>query len=95
MGLRLLAHGSTEAIDLVQDHLAHLRDLLDDFEVEVEGCGAGGLVRGVVPDVQVGVLEGFLDGDAGRGIEGEHAVQEVQGVWVGVGEEGWKETLGM
>ncbi len=40
-----------EAHHLVQDHLPHLRYLLDHLEVEVEGGGARRLVARVVPDV--------------------------------------------
>lgn len=53
----------SEASDLIQDHLAHLANILYDFEVEVEGCWAAGLVGGIVPDVEIWVLESFLDGD--------------------------------
>lgn len=87
VGLRLLADGSAEANNLVKDHLAHILDIIDDLEVEVECCGACGLVGGVMPDVQVWVLESFLDGDTGGGVKGQHAVQQVQGVGVGVGEQ--------
>lgn len=78
-GLRLglLPDNGAEADDFVVDHPAHFLDVVDDFEVEVEGCGASGLVGGVVPDVQVGVFEGFLDGNAGGRVEGEHAVEEI------------------
>lgn len=94
VSLRLLPHGSAEVDDFLVDHLAHLSDVLDDFEVEVEGRGAGGFVGGIVPDVQVGVLEGLLDGDTRGGVEGEHAVEEVEGVGVGVGEEAVEGDLG-
>ncbi len=83
-----------EAEDLVEDHLAHLADVLDDLEVEVEGGGAVGLVAGVVPDVEVRVLEGLLDADAAGRVEGEHAVQEVQRVRVRVREERRERLLG-
>lgn len=69
VGLRLLADGSAEADDLIEDHLAHVGDFVDNLEVEVEGCGAVRLVGGVMPDVQVGVLESLLDGDTRRRIE--------------------------
>lgn len=87
VSLRLLADGSAEADDLVENHLAHVGDFVDDLEVEIEGRGAVWLVRGVVPDVQVGVLEGLLDGDTRRRIECQHAVQQVQRVGVGLGEQ--------
>lgn len=40
-----------------------------------------------MPNVQVWMLQGILDGDTGGWVEGEHAVEEIQGVGVGVREE--------
>jgi len=54
----------SEASDLVQDHLAHLTDIFYDFEVEVEGCRAARLIGGIMPDVEVWVLESLLDRDS-------------------------------
>ena len=87
VGLRLLADGSAEADDLVEDHLAHLRHFVDDLKVEVESGGAVWLIRGIVPDVQVGVLEGLLDRDTRRRIERQHTVQQVQRIGVGLREQ--------
>lgn len=84
----------SEPVDLVQDHLAHLAHVLYDLEVEVESCGAAGLVRGVVPDVEVRVFEGGLNGDPGGRVEGQHVVEEVERVGVGVGEERGEGSLG-
>lgn len=94
VGLRLLADGGAEAHDLVEDHLTHLGDVVDNFKVEVKGRRAGGLVRGIVPDVQVWVFERLLDGDARGWVKGQHAVQQVQGVRVGVGEKPLEGDLG-
>ncbi len=88
------AHRMPKPLHLVQNHEPHLGDLFHDLEAEVEGGGARQLVRGVVPDAQVAVLEGLLDVDAGRGVEGEHQVQEVQGVRVGAREELLEGDLG-
>lgn len=98
LGCGLLAGLDTdvlsESLDFVQDHLAHLADVLDDFEVEVEGGGAAGLVGSVVPDVQVWVLEGGLDGNSGRRVKGQHLVEQVERIGVGVREEGLEGSLG-
>lgn len=83
-----------EPVDLVEDHFAHLSHVLDHLEVEVESGGALGLVRGIVPDLKVGVFEGLLYADAGCGVEGKHLVEEVEGVGVGVGEERREGLLG-
>jgi len=48
---RLDSHMLSESVDFVQDHLTHLSDVLDDFEIEVECSRASRLVGGIVPDV--------------------------------------------
>lgn len=83
----LLSDDVAEALHLVEDHLLHLADVVDDLEVEVEGLRADGLVGRVVPDVQVSVLQRGFDGDALRRVEGEHLVKQVERVGVGVAEE--------
>lgn len=83
----LLSDEVAEALDFVEDHALHLRDVVDDLEVEVEGLRADGFVGCIVPDVQVLVLQGGFDGDALRWVEGEHLVQQVERVGVGVAEE--------
>lgn len=93
-GARRGADELAEAEDLIQDHLAHLADVLDHLEVEVECGRAVGLVRGVVPDLEVGVLKGLLDRGARGRVEGEHAIEQVEGVRVGVGEERAERLLG-
>ena len=62
---RLDAHMLSKSRHLLQNHLAHLAYIFHDLEIEVEGCGAARLVGGIVPDVEVRVLEGFFDGDSG------------------------------
>lgn len=63
-----------ESADFVEDHGAHVRNLVDGFESEVESGRALWLVGGVVPDGEVAVLERLLDCNTLAGIEGEHAV---------------------
>jgi hypothetical protein len=62
---RLDTHMLSKSMDLFQNHLAHLAYILNYFKVKVEGCRTAGLVGGVVPDVEVWVLERGLDGDSG------------------------------
>lgn len=83
-----------EAVDLVQDHLSHVAHVVDDLKVKVEGGRAVGLVRLVVPDLEVRVLEGFFDGDTRRRIKREHAVEEIEGVGVRVREQLLEGLLG-
>lgn len=94
VSLRLLADGSAEADDLFKDHLAHVGDFVDDLEVEVESRGAVWLVGGIVPNVQVGVLESLLDRDTRRRIKCQHAVQQVQRIRVGLREQLLEGDLG-
>ena len=77
----------SEPLNLGQDHLAHLGHIFYNFEGKVESVAAGGLIRGIVPDLQILVSEGLLDGDTRRGVEGEHLVEEIEGLRVGFGEE--------
>lgn len=85
--LLLLANDGTECDNFVQNHLSHLADVFNHLEVEVKGSRARGLVRGIVPDVQVAMLQGFFDGDTLGRIKRQHAVEKVQSVEVGAGEE--------
>lgn len=60
----------SETSDFVQDHLTHLGHLVDNFEAKVERCGACWLIRGVMPDGEISMLEGIFDGDALGWIKG-------------------------
>jgi hypothetical protein len=75
--LWLLSHVSAETTDLVEDHLSHFLDILNNLEVEVKGRGASGFIGRIVPDSQVAMLKGFFNRDTGRGVEGKHAIQQV------------------
>lgn len=88
------SHVLAEPEDLVKDHLAHLAHVLDHLEVEVEGRRAVGLIARIVPYLQVGVLERRLNADAARRVKGKHAVQQIQRVRVGGGEELGERLLG-
>ena len=69
VGAGLDADELAEALHLIEDHLLHLADVVHHLEVEVEGLGAHRLVRRVVPDVQVPVLQRRLHRDALRRVE--------------------------
>lgn len=85
--LKRSAHFTSEASNFVEDDCSELGDLLDNLEAEIEFCRTSGLVTRIVPDGEVWVLEGFFGGDALGGDEGEHLLQQVEGVRVGTGEE--------
>lgn len=78
---------TSEASDFVKDDCSELRNLLDNFEAEVEFCGTSGLIAGVVPDGKVWVLESFFGGNTLSRDESKHLLQQVQGVGIGTGEE--------
>lgn len=81
-----ISYSLTEHSNLVQDHLAHLWNVFHDLKVKVECCRTVWLVGCIMPDGEVRMLESLLDRDSFARIEGQHAVQEVQGVLVGIGE---------
>lgn len=83
----LLSYVSAETDDFVKDHLPHFLDIFNDFKVEVESGWARRLVRCIVPNMEVWVLEGVLDGNTRRRVECEHTVKEIKGIRVGVLEE--------
>ena len=83
-----------EPEDLIENHLAHLSDILNNLEVEVERGRAVGLVASIVPNSKVGVLESVLNADTAGRVESEHAVEEIEGVGVGLGEERLEGLLG-
>lgn len=58
-----------EVVNFLEDSPAHVADVVHDLKVEVECCRAVGLVGGVVPDLQVWVLERLLHTDAAGGIK--------------------------
>src|SRR5437868_3536971 len=62
-GLAWLLHPDhvPKAINLLQDHLTHLRDVFDNLKAEIKGLRTGRLVGDVMPDVEVAVLESFFD----------------------------------
>jgi hypothetical protein len=93
-GQRLASHLVAELDHLLQDHLAHLRHFVDNLKAEVKGGWTDGLVAGVVPNAEVGVLERLLYRDAGGWVEGEHLVQKVEGIRVCVGEETLERDFG-
>lgn len=89
LALLLLDGGTdvvTEAPNFVVDGNSQIRDLLELFEPEIEELGAGRFIGRVVPDGKVLVLKSLLGSDALRWYESEHALQQIQGIWVGIGE---------
>ena len=91
---RLHSNLRPEPRDLLQNQLPQLSHILDDLKVKVKRRRAPRLIRGIVPDMQIWVLEGRLNRDARRWVEGEHVVEKVQSIWVGVREEVGELPLG-
>ena len=84
--MRRLAHMVAETLYFVKNHASHLLHIIDDFKVEVEGGRAVGFIACIMPDVQVAVLQGFFHANTRRRVKGEHSVEQVKSVRVGVGE---------
>ena len=87
LDIRGLADVPAEANNLIKNHLAHVGNLLDDLEAKIKRSWAGRLVRCVVPDREVGVFQRLFNGDTRGRVECKHAVEEIKGVRVSVGEE--------
>jgi hypothetical protein len=83
----------SEPGNFIKNHLAHLADIFHNLEVEVEGCRAARLVRGIMPNLEVWVLKSFFNRDSRGWIEGKHMVQKVESIGVGVGEEAGEWSL--
>ena len=47
----LLPHMSAEALDLLENHLSHFRDIFNDLKSEIECARAVGLIARVMPDM--------------------------------------------
>lgn len=89
----LVADMVAEPHDLVQDHLSHLLHVFHHFKGEVESLGAGWFVGRVVPDVKISMFQSILNRDTRRGIECQHAIQQVEGVRIGLGKQPLERNL--
>lgn len=72
---RLPPDAVSKSDNLVQDHLSHVRHTLNHLKAEVERRGALRLVRSVVPDMKVPVLQCLLNRYPRRRVEGQHTVE--------------------
>ena len=59
--MRHLSDMVAESVYLGQNHLSHLWYLFNNLESEIERLRARRLVGGIVPDVEIWVLECFFD----------------------------------
>lgn len=76
-----------EEVDFVDDELFHAFDGVFFFEVEVEGRGADGLVRWIMPNRKVRVFKRLLASNSFGGIEVQHLREQVDGLRVSLREE--------
>jgi hypothetical protein len=90
----LAADFMAELDNLLQDHLSHLRHIIDHLEGEVERGWANRLVACVVPDAEVWVFKRLLDVYAAGRVKGEHLVQKVERIRVRIGEETLERDFG-
>ena len=75
-------------MDLLNNQLLHPFDRVLVFEAEVELGGTNWFVRGVVPHLKVGVVQGLFAGNSLRRIEVEHPGQQIDRERVGMGDKG-------
>jgi len=80
--------------DLIQDHLPHLLHIINNFESKVKCLGTGGFVGSIVPNVKIAMLQGVLDRNPRRRIKGQHAVQQIKCVRIGLREEPLERDFG-
>ena len=92
--MRLLPDMCTEALHLLENHLSHLRDILNDFKSEIKGSWAIWLIRSIMPDVEVTMLESFFNRDTRARIECQHAIKQIQCVGIRIGEQSRERHLG-
>ena len=86
---------SPERMDLLDNQLLHPLDRVLVFEAEVELSGTNRLICGVVPNLEVGVVQGLFASDSFRRIEVKHPGQEVDRKGVGVGDKGREGDAGL
>lgn len=89
-----IAHTVSKPPYLVQNHEAHLRNLLDDLKRKVERLRARWLIAGIVPYAQVSVLECRFHADALRRVKGQHTVKQVERVGICGAEQRRESNLG-
>ena len=82
-------------MNFINNQLLHAFDRVLVFETEVELGGANRFICGVVPDLEIGVVQGLFASDSFRRIEVEHPGQEVDREGVGVGDKGREGNAGL
>src|SRR6266478_1954124 len=82
-------------MDFLNDQLLHAFDRVLVFEAEIELGGTNWFVRGVVPDLEVGVVQGLFTSNSLRRIEVEHPGQEIDRERVGMGDKGGERYPGL
>lgn len=82
----LLSNIRSEAVDFIENHVLHIADILHNLEVKVKCCWAIRFIRSVMPDLEVTVLKGCLDGNTRRWVERKHFIQKVQSGLVSIWE---------
>src|ERR1700753_2259094 len=76
---RLLAYKLTESLHFIKDHLFHLANVFDNFEMEVKCSWAGWFIRGVVPNLKVAMFKSSFNRDTRGWVKSKHFVQQIQG----------------
>jgi len=82
-------------MNLLNNQLLHAFDRVFVFKAKVELVGANWFICGVVPDLEVGVIQGLFASDSFRRIEVKHPGQEIDREGVGMGDEGRERNAGL
>ena len=82
-------------MNLLNNQLLHAFDRVFVFKAEVELGGTNRFVCGVVPDLEVGVVQGLFASDPFRRIKVKHPGQEINRERVGMGDEGRERNAGL
>jgi len=77
-----------ERVNFLNDQFLHSFDAILFFEAEIEFELADRFVGGVMPDLQVRVIQSLFAADTFGGVEAKHLGQEIGGKRVCIGEEG-------
>jgi len=82
-------------MNLINNQLLHSFDRVFVFKAEVELGGANRFVCRVMPDLEIGVVQGLFASDSFRRIEVKHPGQEINRERVGMGDEGRERNAGL
>ena len=82
-------------MNLLNDKLLHTLNRVLVFKAKVELGGTNRLISRVVPNLEIGVIQGLLASNTLRRVEIEHSGQEVYREGIGMGDKGGERNPGL